>query len=165
MMDNHDMRNPSSIRLQRGVGLVEVLVSLLVMAIGMLGLAALQSLAMRNSQSSLDRTQAVYQIYSILDAMRANPNSIDAYALPMADPCNVPAAGATLASKDLNWWITQLQQGQDASGQGSLGPGACGSITVVDRTATITVRWNDARGGTAGAQGSTAQQTTLVTQL
>ena len=91
-MDNHDMRNPSSIRRQRGVGLIEVLVSLLVMAIGMLGLAALQSLAMRNSQSSLDRTQAVYQIYSILDAMRANSNSLAAYRI--AKTCAPPAAGA-----------------------------------------------------------------------
>lgn len=164
------MRSPTSThRHQRGVGLIEVLVSVLVMAIGMLGLAALQSLAMRNSQSSLDRTQAVYQIYSILDAMRANSNSLAAYALAMqAAPCNAPAAGATLASKDLNWWITQLQKGQDGTGQGSLGPGACGSITIDaanPRLVTVTVKWDDSRGGTGGAQGSTEQTTTLVTQL
>ncbi|MFT3898203.1 MAG: type IV pilus modification protein PilV [Thermomonas sp.] len=159
------MRSPASTRrYQRGVGLIEVLVSVLVMAIGMLGLAALQSLSMRNSQSSLDRTQAVYQIYSILDAMRANSNSLAAYKLDMqATPCNAPAAGATLASKDLNSWITQLQ-----AGQGGLGANACGSIAIDagnPRLVTVTVRWDDSRGGTAGAQGSTAQATTLVTQL
>lgn len=162
-MDNHDMRNPSSIRRQRGVGLIEVLVSLLVMAIGMLGLAALQSLAMRNSQSSLDRTQAVYQIYSILDAMRANSNALAAYRI--AKTCAPPAAGATLASKDLNWWITQLQKGQDGQGRGSLGPGSCGTIGVNGRVVTVTVQWDDSRGGTAGAQGSTAQTVSLVSQL
>lgn len=158
------MRNLNSKRRQRGIGLIEVLISVLVMAIGMLGLAALQSLAMRNSQSSLDRTQAVYQIYSILDAMRANSGALAAYSLPKA--CTPPAAAGSLANSDKNGWITQLQ-----SGQGGLGPNACGTIVINGvtpsnpRLVTITVEWNDSRGGTAGAQGSTAQTTTLVTQL
>lgn len=153
------MRNPISNRQQRGVGLIEVLVSVLVVAIGMLGLAALQSLAMRNSQSSLDRTQAIYQIYSILDAMRANSPNFANYA--MTRTCAPPPINPTvLSTKDLNGWITQLQ-----SGQGGLGPNACGTIAVAGQTVTVTVEWNDSRGGTAGAQGSANQTATLVTQL
>ena len=167
MMNALRPHNPPSARHQRGMGLIEVLVSVLVMAIGLLGLAALQSLALRNSQSSLDRTQAVYQMYSILDAMRANSGALASYALPMAAaPCAPPAAAGSLANNDMNAWITQLQ-----AAQGGLGPGACGSITINGaapsnpRLVTITVQWNDSRGGTAGAQGSATQTTTLVSQL
>ena len=53
---------------QVGVTLIEVLVAVLVMAIGLLGIAALQATALRNSQSSLERSQAVVHTYAILDA-------------------------------------------------------------------------------------------------
>lgn len=55
-----------------GVGLVEVMISVLVLGVGMLGIAAMQATALRNSQSSLERSQAVIQAYTIFDAMRAN---------------------------------------------------------------------------------------------
>ena len=52
--------------------MIEVLVAVLVMGIGLLGVAAMQATALRNNQSALERTQATIQTYSILDAMRAN---------------------------------------------------------------------------------------------
>ena len=44
---------------QQGMSLLEVLIAVLVLAIGLLGIAALQATALRNSQSSLERNQAV----------------------------------------------------------------------------------------------------------
>lgn len=55
-----------------GISLIEVLISVLVLGVGMLGIAAMQATALRNSQSSLERSQAVIQVYTIFDAMRAN---------------------------------------------------------------------------------------------
>ena len=55
---------------QRGAGLLEVLIAVLVMGIGLLGIAALQATALRNAQSSMERSQAVVQAYAILDSMR-----------------------------------------------------------------------------------------------
>ena len=46
---------------QRGVGLIEVLIAVLVMAIGMLGIAALQSITLKNSGGAAERTQAVIE--------------------------------------------------------------------------------------------------------
>ena len=43
-----------------------------ILAFGLLGIAALQATALRNSQSSYERSQAVSLTYSILDRMRAN---------------------------------------------------------------------------------------------
>ncbi|HKM36557.1 MAG TPA: type IV pilus modification protein PilV, partial [Thiopseudomonas sp.] len=69
---------PSSIGLpkyQRGVGMVEVLITALVLAIGLLGLSALQLTALKNNHSSMQRSIAVVQSYTIIEAIRANPNS------------------------------------------------------------------------------------------
>lgn len=68
------MRTPAieSRRRQAGVSLIEVLISVVILGIGMLGIAAMQARALQNNSSSLERSQMVVQSYAILDAMRAN---------------------------------------------------------------------------------------------
>lgn len=56
-----------------GFSLLEVLVALLVLSIGLLGLAALQTTGLKFSQQSYQRTQATLQAYDMLDRIRANP--------------------------------------------------------------------------------------------
>ena len=143
-------------RLQHGVGLIEILIAILVMSIGMLGVAALQATALRNSQSALERSVAVIETYSILDAMRANrPGAMAGnYDLPMNDPCAAPAVGG-LAQQDLSDWL--------ASVRGALGPTACGSIVRVGSTGAVvvTVQWDDTR----GSGGDAAQRLVTRTRL
>ena len=62
----------SSRRTQAGASLLEVLIAVLILAIGLLGIAALQSLTLKNTQSSSERTAAIIQSYAMLDMMRAN---------------------------------------------------------------------------------------------
>lgn len=57
---------------QRGFGLVEVLVALLVLSIGLLGLAGLQAVSLRSNHGSFIRGQAVILANDIADRMRAN---------------------------------------------------------------------------------------------
>ncbi len=57
---------------QSGVTLIEILITLLVLAIGLLGLAALQGGALQSGQSSLYRTQATNLSYEITDYVRAH---------------------------------------------------------------------------------------------
>ena len=78
---------------QRGVGLVEVLVAVTVLAIGMLGIAAMQATALRNRQSAVERSEAVVHSYAILERMRANHAvaSNGGYDLA-AMTCNPPTA-------------------------------------------------------------------------
>lgn len=60
---------------QRGVTLIEVLVAMVVLSVGLLGMAGLQVSSLRANQSSYIRTQAVSQAYDILDEIRADlPN-------------------------------------------------------------------------------------------
>lgn len=129
----------------RGVSLLEVLIAVLVLAIGMLGIAAMQSISLKNSMSALERSQATVQTYAILDAMRANLDVArnGGYAHSMTAACPVPGAGATIASRDINYWITSLRD--------TLGPTACGGIACAAGICEISIRWNDERasGGAA----------------
>ena len=145
-------RAPGSAAAVRGVGLIEVLVAVLVLAIGLLGVAAMQATALRNSQSSLERSQGVMHVYTILDAMRANPNAARAGAYNMAMTCAVPAAG-NLVANDKRAWIDTLQQ--------NLGTTACGQVACAGALCTISVRWDDSR-GTSGSSTQTFSTTTRI---
>ena len=144
----------------RGVGLIEVLIAVLVMAIGLLGIAAMQATALRNSQSSLERSQAVIQSYGILDAMRANLDVARAGTYNTADfVCDPPAAAGSLVAADQARWLASIEE--------SMGEDACGRIQCdviagsQSRNCTITVRWDDTR----GTEGAEEQQIQTVTRL
>ncbi|HKL51212.1 MAG TPA: type IV pilus modification protein PilV [Wenzhouxiangellaceae bacterium] len=59
-------------RFQRGVTLIEILITLLVLAVGLLGLAALQGFSLQAGQVSYHRTQATNIGYEVADFARAN---------------------------------------------------------------------------------------------
>ena len=144
---------PPSARRMAGVGLIEVLVAVVVLSFGMLGIAALQATSLRNSQSALERSQAVVQTYAILDAMRANLDvaRVGGYDLKTMT-CAAPKSG-DLAATDLHDWILGLQD--------QLGPSACGQIACGSLSCSITVRWDDSR----GLGGDSAQQLKTETRL
>lgn len=152
-------KSPKPRATQLGVGMVEVLVSLLVLAIGLLGIAAMQATALRNGQSALERSEAVIQTYSILDAMRANRAQALAgsYDFNLASPCNPPTV-TDLGDRDVVAWLASLKA--------ALGTSACGAILREGaNNVKITVQWDDSTGGTQGAAGSSTQQLVTRTQL
>ncbi|NJN46951.1 MAG: type IV pilus modification protein PilV [Candidatus Competibacteraceae bacterium] len=57
---------------QFGFTLLEVLVALIILAIGLLGLASFQAIGLRSNHSAQLRTQATILSYDIMDRMRAN---------------------------------------------------------------------------------------------
>ncbi len=61
---------------QHGFSLLEVLISLAVLSIGLLGLAALQTVGLRINHDSYQRTQATMMAYDIADRMRANSKGL-----------------------------------------------------------------------------------------
>ena len=134
---------------QTGFGLIEVLVSLLIVSIGLLGIAGLQVMALKNVGSSMERSQAVIQTYSYLDILRANRAQavISNLDLPMTcDPENL--AGSLVEQRK---WVTQLHE--------TLGPQSCGRVECLGGgKCTITVQWDDSR-----AEGGEEEQQ-LVTE-
>jgi len=136
-----------------GVGLIEILIAVAILAFGLLGIAALQATTLRTGQSSLERSTAVMETYGILDRMRANVDVARIGNYNLTRTCDVPDAGDQAAT-DLHEWITELQD--------RLGPDACGTITCGSLTCTVTVDWDDSRGNLANEARPTL---TTVTRL
>lgn len=147
---------------QAGVGLVEILVAVLVLGFGLLGLAAMQSLALRNSQSAMEKSQAVMQAYSMIDSMRANPEQAKngAYNSRL---CATASATSTenLAGYDKAQWVLALQN--------SFGKKDTTCMQVdCDKAGLclVSVQWDDSRGGGAGGEANGDKTTyTLQAQL
>ena len=57
---------------QRGFSLLEVLIAVVVLSIGLLGLASLQATSLRMNQEALMRSQEAHLAYDMIDRMRAN---------------------------------------------------------------------------------------------
>lgn len=119
---------------QRGNTLIEVLVALLVLSIGLLGVAGLQLTSLRNNRSAHLRSQAQVMAYDITDRMRANRQlAVDTGAYNIA--IGIPATGGTLAGDDLVRWKEAILN--------SL-PSGDGSVQVVNTNVVlITVQWVD----------------------
>ena len=141
----------------RGVGLIEVLVAVAVLAFGLLGIAALQATALRNSQSSYERSQAVTLTYSILDRMRANLTVTHAGGYNTTKLCTVDPSDGTQAGNDIHDWMNEVQK--------VMGNTACGTINCNQPLnvyqCTITVEWDDSR-GTKGDANQTLRTSTAI---
>jgi len=159
-------RRPAS---EQGMSLIEVMVAVLVMAIGLLGIAAMQTVALRNSQGSLERSQAVISAYAALEAMRANRDTALAGGYNTGGfICTGPGAGSLAAADTTAWingWRTAL--GLDAADVNS----GCGSISCNAATGIcdIGLRWDESHASDAAAgqrvAGSTARTFRTKVQL
>lgn len=118
---------------QEGVSLVEVLVAIVVLSIGLLGLAGLQASGMRVGQSSIHRSQAAQLAYDMVDRLRVNFPNASAYNLALNEP---PPTTDTIAARDLRDWRRRLL---------SL-PGGTGLVAVDGTEVTIVIQWDDTRG-------------------
>jgi len=70
MRDNHN---------QRGVGLIEVMVSLLLLAVAVLGYVALQSKALSATDESITKTNIITMVRDVADRIRYNPSVMSDY--------------------------------------------------------------------------------------
>lgn len=66
------MLNNAPLRTMQGMSLIEILVAVLVLSIGVLGLAALQGFSLQAGQGAYHRTQATNIAYEIADFTRLN---------------------------------------------------------------------------------------------
>ena len=123
----------------RGFTLIEALVALLILSIGLLGVAALQLTSLRSNHSSSLRSQATLLAYDIVDRMRANQNAAKAGAYDIA-LAGSPTAG-TVAGDDLVRWKQNLTNTLPV-GKGAVARSGAGSATKF----TITIQWDDSRG-------------------
>jgi len=126
----------------RGLTLVEILVALVVLSVGLLGLAAMQTTSVKFTTSAYQRTQATALAYDLIDRMRGNRLAAlnNDYVVAFENP--VPACGAfdgtgSLRDQDIKAWrnaiACRLPQGT-------------GSVTRVNDEFTIAIQWDDSQG-------------------
>lgn len=149
MNTTHNLRR--RIRSQAGVGLIEVLVSLLVLSIGLLGLAALQAQSLRFTTDAYLRSQATVLASDIIDRIRANRDNVATYVAADLSDLNDDRddCDPTLATvdNDLQCWLLDVS---DAL------PGALPTIAANASDADfidVTMSWPDreAREYTSGS--------------
>lgn len=135
------MRSKRLGKRRAGFSLIEVLVALFILALGVLGAAALQMNALKFNQTSSMRTQATFMAYQIVDRMRANREAALAGGYVLVMDAAKPT-GTSVAQKDLAAWLTAITA--------SKLPGGSGSVSQAGRVVTVTVKWNEARVRTDG---------------
>lgn len=97
----------------KGFSLIEVLVTLLILAVGLLSIAALQFKGLQYSNDSYMRSSYNILAYDIMDRMRNNRAEIASYATKYTIPATTPAACTEdtkppTAANDLKCWQAQL---------------------------------------------------------
>ncbi|HAD05452.1 MAG TPA: type IV pilus modification protein PilV [Desulfuromonas sp.] len=139
---------------EHGFSLVEVLVALVILSIGMLGLAGMQTRSLRDNHGSLMRSQATTAANDIIDRMRANPvqarlglYDIGLGTSPVLNPPPAPIFNADL----VEWKGNPASDVEDRWGLARL-PLGDGSVAMVGNKITVIVIWDDLRSGVANAQ-------------
>jgi type IV pilus assembly protein PilV len=138
-----------SVHRQSGLSLLEVLVAIVILSLGLLGMAGLQAASLRTSQGSFYRAQAAQYADDMAERMRANLGQARTYGLALAD---VAPTGTSVRDRDLADWLAKLR---------TL-PGGDGSVAIdlANNLVTITVQWDDTRAG-----GPANANYTVVTRL
>lgn len=162
---------------QRGSTLIEVLISVLIMSIGMLGIAGLQAFSMSSSHQASQRSQAVVLARDMADRMRANRIAVRAAApnnygtvVPVRNNCRaaysavvvaVPAVctPTRLAADDVWDWMDRVTR-QLPGGEGEVcidstpddgvaGAHACDAVGTVF---AVKMFWTEKASGTAAVE-------------
>ncbi len=134
---------------QSGFTLLEVLVAIVVLSLGLLGLAGLQAATLRNNQIAYYRAIAIQQTYDMADRIRANQAGATGgfYNNPAAThhACAPCANSQEMAEEDFFQWSNNNARMLPAGG-GNIAGVAGGSFD-------ITVSWNEnTESGSAGQQ-------------
>ena len=140
---------------QKGFTLLEVLVAMLVLSIGLLGLAGLMASSLRNNHSAYYRTQATWLAYDVIDRMRTNRPNVADYIVGIG--AGSPAGG--LAGVDVTDWKAMVANSlPEGDGSVTFSPTNADEVTVV-------IQWNDARGTHALGADDTALQFMVRSRL
>ena len=132
-------------RHQRGLTLIESMVALLVISVGLLGIAALQITSMQQNASAMNHSQAVWIGYNMADRIRANITEFASYGGIDTDndytqDCTGGCNTGELVTSDAADWKIEVQNL----------PGGRGTITANANQLVVTVMWDDDGTGATG---------------
>ncbi len=136
------MKTPKLHTIENGFSLIEVLVTLLILAIGLLSIAAMQLRGLQYNQDAYMRSQVNMLAYDIADRMRLNRSNLAAYVsnytVPVTTPTGCTEATGSNAANDLACWHVQLHNGLPPNSTAAIAVNA-GNPNMYD----ITINWSD----------------------
>lgn len=146
-------------RHSRAFTLIEVLVAVVILAVGLLGMASLMVTSMQSTQSAYYRSQASLLASDLLERMRGNKDSngdsqavgTDDYVTTLTSSSTCPAAQgctdcspAEQAAQDMHLWCTDLKAGIPGGG------------AVITRSGSnqyrIEINWQESNAGSGATQ-------------
>lgn len=163
-------------RRQKGFSLIEVLVALVVISIGLLGIAGMQALGVMQSNQSRLRGLAAFQAASMVNLMRANPAYWQSGGNFSTDPGNPTAltvdsqgnlTGITAGTCDTNactaaqmagWQVQQWGQSLSVLPGGN-GTVQCAAPVGSNVACNVTVNWTENQAKTLTSTATTAAAT------
>jgi type IV pilus assembly protein PilV len=173
------LRYPPILGRTRGFSLVEVMVALLVISIGLLGIAKMQALALSNTSDARIRALAALEAASLAATLQADRNYWGAVAtkttatitngavtaasdatLSTAVVCTLGAAGSVapcnvkqMAAYDLQQWAAAMQQVMGLNGNGAdIASLVCNIASGTDPVSCmITINWTESQVGATNA--------------
>jgi type IV pilus assembly protein PilV len=131
---------------QKGGALLEVLITIIILAVGLLGLAGLQLRLQQAEMNSYQRAQALVLLNDMVSRLSANRNNAADYITsnPVGVGVSCPTDIATQPTKDISEWCNLLQGASEQIGSTTAGAmlGGRGCIERVGlNTYMITVAW------------------------
>jgi type IV pilus assembly protein PilV len=142
MFINMKQNKVNNFRRQLGFTLLEVLVAMLIMAIGVLGITALQFKGLKYNTDANFRSQISILAYAIADRMRLNRSNaasyVGDYTLTTTAPTGCNNTTAADATNDLACWRSQVFN--------ALPPTSTANITASGNFYTVTLAWSDREG-------------------
>ncbi len=127
---------------QGGFSLLEVLIAMLILSVGLLGMAGLQLNALKFNQTATVRSQATLLAYDITDRMRMNRESARSggYVTGLTDTV---VTGTARNKIDLREWKASVAQQL---------PSGSGAVQVTGNIVRVTVTWDESRLSNGGTQ-------------
>lgn len=107
------MKHSSPLQLQRGLTLIEVLVTILILSIGLLGMAGLQSRLQMSEMEAYQRAQALLLLNDMANRIATNRNNAASYVTGTSSPLGAgmtcPTITSTTKEIDFSEWCNALQ--------------------------------------------------------
>lgn len=147
---------PPYAKQQRGIALIEVLIAMLVTAIGILGVVSLQVVSLKTAQNATLQAQANVLGYDMLDRLRANSTLAKAGSYNLADDADTPTGTTAIQDIDRRQWRTMLANSLPAAADGTKASISCTTAGIC----TIIIPWSENNN-----TGDNDRSITLVSEL
>jgi type IV pilus assembly protein PilV len=139
------MRTPRLSFSQRGASLIEVLVTLVIIAFGLLGMVGLQMRLQVSEIEAYQRSQALLLLNDMASRIATNRTAAGSYVdgTTYGTGMNCPTAFATTLERDLREWCNAIKGAAETEGTNRVGSvvGGRGCVQKIDDDYMVTVAW------------------------